>query len=111
MAYFFRLGPRQSEDVSMPMSTAPSDEQTVQNRAVRQGARRTVLCGLLKKFERSSDQGTRSYENIQKYQNYDKLCTQNILYIYINNMYKYTDFLYMILYYLYCTHIYMYIYI
>ena len=71
------------------------------------GVQYYVAC--LKKFERSSDQGTRSYENIQKYQNYDKLCTLNIWYIY--NMYKYTDFLYMILYYLYCTHTYIYIHI
>lgn len=33
-----RLGPRQSEDVSMPMSTAPSDEQTVQNSGSQTGS-------------------------------------------------------------------------
>eukprot|EP00435_Cladocopium_sp_Y103_P045313 s3051_g13.t1 len=33
-----RLGPRQSEDLSMPMSTAPSDEQTLQNSGSQTGS-------------------------------------------------------------------------
>lgn len=33
-----RLGPRQSEDLSMPMSTSPSDEQTVQNSGSQTGS-------------------------------------------------------------------------
>ena len=40
-----RLGPRQSEDLSMPMSTAQSDEQTLQNSGSQTGSQaHSTMC-------------------------------------------------------------------